>query len=318
MTKPHRSPHASVAQLNWRYLLLVVAMVLALYVVLPQIGSFRSSWDQLRQARGAWILVGAACYLGTTVAGTIMYGLLSAKRLPFGRTAIALTASSFANRLLPAGIGAMGVGYRYLRRQQLSQSQALSVVACNNLLGFVGNMILLLGLIIALPQSVGLVSLPELRVSLALCVASGFVVVAVGVGIRLLGSRLRKLLAATLQHIAAYRQKPGTVLAALVVSMCLTGCFAVCLWASSRALSVELSVVQALVVLTVSVAVSTVIPSPGGLGGAEAGLVAALVAYHIAAPTALAVALLYRLLTYWFGLGLGSVAFAWIAHKKYV
>src|SRR5437588_12961005 len=49
----------------------------------------------------------------------------------------------FANRLLPAGTGAIGVNGLYLRRQRHSLVQAGTVIGANNLIGFIGNMILL-------------------------------------------------------------------------------------------------------------------------------------------------------------------------------
>ena len=48
----------------------------------------------------------------------------------------------FINRLLPAGIGAMGVNYLYLRKNKNTKIQAASVVAINNLLGGIGHNIL--------------------------------------------------------------------------------------------------------------------------------------------------------------------------------
>jgi uncharacterized protein (TIRG00374 family) len=50
-------------------------------------------------------------------------------------------------------------------------------------------------------------------------------------------------------------------------------------------------------------------PSPGGLGGVEAALVALLVALTgLTAAQALAAALVYRVMSYWFALGVGGLA----------
>jgi uncharacterized protein (TIRG00374 family) len=100
--------------------------------------------------------------------------------------------------------------------------------------------------------------------------------------------------------------------------MTLTACHTFCLYACAHAVGLHLTVVQALVVLTVEVFGATVTPTPGGLGGAEASLVAAVVAFGFAGSLGLAVALLFRLLTYWLALATGGVAFVAAERLRYI
>jgi uncharacterized protein (TIRG00374 family) len=97
--------------------------------------------------------------------------------------------------------------------------------------------------------------------------------------------------------------------------MVLTLCYVLCLWAAAAALGVHLSVVAALLVLTLGVGAGSATPTPGGLGGYEAGLVAGLIAYGADSSAALAVALLFRLISYWLTLAAGAVAFAYAQRR---
>ncbi|MFI5271393.1 MAG: flippase-like domain-containing protein, partial [Candidatus Saccharimonadales bacterium] len=62
-------------------------------------------------------------------------------------------------------------------------------------------------------------------------------------------------------------------------------------------------------IFTLGISTGTITPTPGGLGGFEAGLFAGFVAFHVPVAPALAIALLYRLISYWLALGIGLLAF---------
>jgi undecaprenyl-diphosphatase len=59
-------------------------------------------------------------------------------------------------------------------------------------------------------------------------------------------------------------------------------------------------------------------PTPGGLGALDAGLVAGLT--HVGVPASIAVAgvLSYRLVTYWFPVLPGVVAFRWLRRNGHL
>jgi len=84
--------------------------------------------------------------------------------------------------------------------------------------------------------------------------------------------------------------------------------FAVPLYCAGRALGVAIGPLTVLFVVPAST-LAGMVPTPGGLGGVEAALVALLVAVAVeSAAVALAVALVYRVVSYWFALGVGGVA----------
>jgi uncharacterized membrane protein YbhN (UPF0104 family) len=93
---------------NRRRLAVAGLIVLAIYIVLPQLKDFRSSWQVLGHLDYGWALL-AVFFTGLTylaAAGT--YYWLAFKKLPYWQTAEIQLAAMFVNRLLPAGVTAIG------------------------------------------------------------------------------------------------------------------------------------------------------------------------------------------------------------------
>jgi hypothetical protein len=84
--------------------------------------------------------------------------------------------------------------------------------------------------------------------------------------------------------------------------------FALPLFFAGRALGVPVDPLLVLFIVPAST-LAGLVPSPGGLGGVEVALVALLVALTpVGAATAFALALVYRIASYWFALVVGGVA----------
>jgi uncharacterized membrane protein YbhN (UPF0104 family) len=221
------------------------------------------------------------------------------------------------NRLLPAGIGGIGVNYAYLRKARHGAAQAASVVAVNNGLGFAGHT-LLLAIVLALYHT----HLPPLQLwhfqHFMLIAIAG---VALVTGVVILYARFRAAVWRGLRDFASqlvtYRHRPGHFLIALLCSMCLTTANVLCLWFCLNAVYADATFVTALLAFSFGVALGTATPTPGGLGGVEAGLVAGLVAYHVDGQTALAAVLLLRLLSFWLPLAVGAPAFLLARQRQY-
>lgn len=295
---------------NRRYLLAAVLLALALYVLIPQVGIFKSSWHLLGQAVPGWLALSVGSIALTYLAGAATYCLLAIKPLKYGPTLLVQFAAMFVNRLLPAGLGAIGANYAYLRRQKHSRGQAAVIVAMNNLFGMVGHtalvvfsLLVLSGSQVALAPSYGHLAGSWFRfLLLALLVVGGLMLV--------FGWRRFKRQAIKLRRqILNYRQRPWRLPAALLSSMTLTLGNVFSLLVCGLAIGVHLPFVVVLMVFTFGIGAGTATPVPGGLGGFEAGLTAGFIAYHVPAPAALATALLYRLVSYWLPLCFGALAF---------
>lgn len=296
----------------WLYLLVLALLI---YVILPQIGTFHRSLPLLGNAKAGWLVAAVGLSLVAHMSAGFKYVSLALKPLKTYPTVLIQLAGLLVNRLLPAGIGGIGISYAYLYKAKHNKVEAGVVVTMNNLVGFVGHMLLIVALLL-----LGSTSWSQLRIGLevsTIIVLAMLLVTLFGVGLwqrKRLTTALKQLRVSLYQ----YRAHPLKLLYAIFWSVVIAGAYAACLWASAHALGTSLAFLPALVVLTLGVAASTVTPTPGGLVGVEAALVAGLVAYHIPSATALAIALLFRLITYWFALFLGCIAFIVARKQKYI
>lgn len=262
-------------------------------------------------------MVAIALTFATYAAASGTYYFLAFKPIPFARTLLVQLAAMAVNRLLPAGIGALGVNYLYLKREEHSSSQAISMVAVNNLLGILGHGLLVAVTLLLLPGT-ALSGMGRHRSD------NGMVLEAIAfVGVVLIICGLffgRRKLAGALDDIKrqllSYRHRPGSLLAGLGSSMILTLCNVLCLYVCLYALGLHLSFAAVLLVFTFGAGTGAAVPTPGGLGGFEAGLAAGFVAYGIDPAQALAAALLYRLVSYWLPLVGGVLAFIVCQRRK--
>lgn len=296
--------------------LLALVLLVALYGLLPQIGSFHDSLRLLPQARPSQLLLALLATGLTYFAAAGNYCWLAPRRLPYARTLLVQPACMFINRLLPAGIGGIGANYVYLRKNRHTRAQAGSVVAANNLLGMIAHVLLLIVLLALFHDR-----LPALHLSGGYGWVGKVLVVIIVITL-IAASRWRRRLERAgrgiLRQLFTYRQRPGRLGGALLTSMALTLCNVISFWYCAQALHARLGIVAALLVFTLGVALGTAIPTPGGLGGVEAGLVAGLVAYHLPASTALATVLLYRLMSFWLALIVGGALFLAVRRRGYL
>lgn len=300
-----------------RWLLLLVALA-ALYVLLPQVGIFHKSFRVLSQAQLTYISWSTLFTFLTFVAAAGTYWLLARQRLRYPRTVLVQFASMFANRLLPAGIGGIGVNYAYLQKAKHSPTQAATVVTANNILGFFGHAILLIILLGIYGKHLpGLHLTTRIRHLELIEIVLTIIVISILIAARRFGTRILHALSSVLRQLVSYRHQPLRLTTALLSSMSLTMCNVLSLYFCVLALHIPISLITVLVVFTFGIAVGTATPTPGGIGGIEAGLVAGLVAYHASSANALAAVLAYRLISFWSTLAVGAIAFIFVERRGY-
>lgn len=288
-----------------RFWVVGLLILLLVYVLVPQLASFHSSWQLLLHPQVGWLLLATGAVLVTYLAAALTYVLLT-PGLPYGRTLVAQFGAMFVNRLLPGGVGALGTSYAYLRSQHHASSQATAAVTLNNTLGVLGHLLLILAVAAAAPHH---------SLNLHGNARQIWGVIALGASLLLLigvwgGRRLRRGLYAVAQRLATYRHQPLRLIAALGSSMLLTTANILAFGLCCVALGVQLPFFSWLVIFTLGAGAGSAVPTPGGLGGFEAGLTAGLVAAGVASSPALATALLFRFVSYWLPLLPGAVALA--------
>jgi uncharacterized membrane protein YbhN (UPF0104 family) len=305
-------------KLSKRYLFIAFILLLTLYIVIPQIDQFKSSITTLTHPEPGWTVLAVFFTLMTYVAGAGTYCLLAFKKLSYSITLLVQFAAMFINRLLPGGIGALGANFVYLKRQRHSSAQAASVVAINNVLGGLGHY-LLLGLVLLI-TGYSTIKANQTNTSFGSNMKFVWIGLAILVIIGLIVGRKRfkKGLTELKTQLLEYRHRPGRVTLALITSICLTSFNVLALFACANALGVHLNFAIIMLVFTLGIGAGTATPTPGGLGGFEAGLVAGFVSFKVDSSTALAIALLYRLISYWLTLFAGAIAFVAAQRKQYL
>lgn len=294
-----------------------VAMLIALYVIIPQLDQFTNAFQAVRSADTLLIAAAGLAIIGAVLSSAAVYVFLAFKPISYGRSAVIQTAGMFINRLLPAGIGGMSLSADFLYRNKHTLPQASTVVIVNNTITFIGHAALLLVAVIAADAA-----FPAVRgidIPLQYYVIAGIAAVILAVIFRdKFASLLSQFSKELVGSIALYAKKKRRLLTAVTFALMNTlghaSAIALCIYA----FGLDLPLVAALVVLTGGVAAASVTPTPGGLLGSEAGLTAVLIGYGVDGGTALAVALSYRLVSYWLPLLPGALAFWFAQQKRYI
>src|SRR5690606_30384654 len=120
-------------------------------------------FDVARQA-DAWLVVAAALAIAVAIASAAMvYVWLALKPIRYRDSLVVQTAGMFVNRLLPAGIGSMGLVADFLYRHKHTLPKASAIVVLNNVITFAGHMALLVAFALLLDTSLPEIRLPGLQ-----------------------------------------------------------------------------------------------------------------------------------------------------------
>jgi uncharacterized protein (TIRG00374 family) len=188
-------------------------------------------------------------------------------------------------------------------------------VSINNLLGMLVHVSLLAAVVAA-----GIMT----DVHLGFTKKQGWIILGVALAVLLLAAtmRIRTVVARFLRNLFAslrtYERQPHRLVYAALSLLAMTGTYLVILHLAALSFGVSLTATELFIVYTAGVLVGTVVPTPGGLAGVEAGLVGGFMAYGVASPTAVAIALAFRLVTYWLPIIPGALCLYVARHRRLV
>ncbi len=298
--------------LAWRVVLTTVLLLTAGFLLARRWSVVTRS---LRVAGGSdlgWFTLALVLMASTFCTAAIVYGTLALHRLRYRQTLLVEFAGAFANRLLPAGLGGLGLNGVYLYRKQHTLAEATAVVSVNNLLGIAAHLSLLAGLLVWRPQAARALFASRQWAVSWVWIATALCLMAV-----LLMPTVRKRLVAFVHHLLQSVRIIGLVrlLRALMLSACITISYTLILFSAARSVAVDLGLAQIFIIFSIGMLVGTATPTPGGLVGTEAALFAALTGYKVSDTDAGAVVLLFRLVTYWLPLVPGAAAL-WLARAR--
>jgi uncharacterized protein (TIRG00374 family) len=301
-----------------RTLIQLLVIGLLLYIVLAGFSGLSRSLHAIQSATIGLIIAAAIAVAVSYVAATVTYMLLAPKPVPFIPTLLIQISGGLVNRLLPGGLGGLGINALYLKKRGNTLPVATAVVAINNFLGFIGNGLLLAVTLSIVPLQVSVVHVQHISWRLL----AFFMVIILLISFYLFKSKnLNRRLQSSLIEVSKYlllaARRPGKSILALLSSCALTSLHSTALFLVMQSVGIDSSWAVALIAVSAGSIVGATIPTPGGLGGAEAGIAAALVAFHVSSADAVAVALIYRGLTYWVPLLPGYAALR-VVEKRYL
>jgi undecaprenyl-diphosphatase len=293
-----------------------VVFVVALLVVLVRhqavlVAGVRAMGD----ADASGVLATAILVGSTYVFAAVSLAAASGRPLPLGRTALTQLSGVCANRVTPAGLGAMGVNLRYLEESGASRAEGLAAIGLSGVVTFLVRLATAIAVVVVAGHSgldavVHLAPAQILLVLGALAVAGAFAV-----------RRRRDLLESARgawSSVSGVRRSPGRILGLLVGSGGTTAAHALSFVTAAHACGVRLSAGSLLIVYLGGSAVGAASPAMAGLGSVEAALVAGLAGLGVDPSTAMASALTFRLVTYWMPVGPSLLALWWTRSRRSV
>jgi uncharacterized membrane protein YbhN (UPF0104 family) len=126
-----------------RMIISLIVLLLLAILLLPQIDSFEASLQHIAQSNTFELVITALLSALTFVLSADIYRLLVKHPVSYSELLIAQLATAVTSRIVPIGIGTMGLNAYILKRRKHSLSEAFAVVAANNGLGITGHVLLL-------------------------------------------------------------------------------------------------------------------------------------------------------------------------------
>lgn len=297
----------------------IVATVVGLVLLYQLTGV---DFTAIGRADPVWTLAAlAASVVCTLSAAMILIGFVPVP-LPWWRTVMVQYAGSFVRIAAPAGLGSLAINTRFVTREGVSTSLALSAVGLTQLVGFLVHVPLLLvcAYLTGTSYWTGFTPSPTVVV---ISVAGTAVVGVVLLLPRLrhaLGARIRPYLRGVLPRLLDMLQSPSSLLLGFGGTLLITAAFVLCLQFSVLAFAdpgAQVSLVAVAVVFLAGNAIGSAAPTPGGLGAVEAALIGGLTTVAgVPAAVALPAVLLFRVLTFWLPVLPGWGAFSYLQRRE--
>jgi uncharacterized membrane protein YbhN (UPF0104 family)/tRNA A-37 threonylcarbamoyl transferase component Bud32 len=313
---------AALRRIRLRDVLLMALTLVAAYTLLSQLADIGLDTiiEELSGAQLGWVLFGLvlaqlplACDAIATIAAVGM-------PLPLGPTTLLQSAIKFINLSVPSAAGKLALTVRYLQRQGVEQSVALTQGAIDGLAGFVVQAAVLVVVIPLVDIDVDLGSTDTSALVWAGIALLGAAVVGLVIAafVPSLRARVAPPFHAAVRNLRGLVSSPPRLVRLVLANLSSQLLYALVLGTALRALSADASLADLLFINTAVTLFSGLVPVPGGIGVAEAGLTAGLVAVGVPEATALAAAVIHRLLTYYLPPVWGFVALRWLGRHGFV
>jgi uncharacterized membrane protein YbhN (UPF0104 family) len=304
-------------------LLTIALLLLAAYFVFTAISNIGIDQvvQELEHADSAWLWAGLAVVPIIPVAQS--FGTLGATTLPLrlGPVIALEYAIQFIALAVPSSAARVAVNVRFFQRQGAPAAQALTIGLIDSVFGFVVQVILLITIVFS-----GLVTL-DLSLDGLNFDPTGRLLVLVGilvVGALVVAFTVPKIRRPIAARIAEARPALAVIRSPIKLAGLLGGNFvaqlllAIVLGLTVRAFGQSATLAELLLTNTLVSLFAGVMPIPGGIGVSEAAIAFCLTAIGIPSATAAAIALVFRLLTFYLPPIWGGFAMRWLRRQAYL
>ena len=304
-----------------REVVMVAALALAVYVLIPQLADVTGVWSSIKHADWEYALWALGASALTFVAAAI--GLMGAvpQRLPFPTTTAAQLAGSFVNRIVPARMGGMATNLRYLQKRGVDLAVATASIGVQQVSGLIVHVALSAVLLIWAGRNAGdaLHALPSgqtVLIGLTVLGALSGLLFLLPWGRRLLRARVLPPLQRSVSGVAAIARSPLKLLelfgGAVFLTLMNIAALALSVYAFG---ATDVSAVVIGVVFLVGSGVASVAPTPGNLGAVEAALIAGLTSVGVDSDVAVPAVFLFRIVTFWLPILPGWLTFVLLQRR---
>lgn len=296
------------------YIVLFIGLAIALFSAIKDL---RSSVTYIKNSNIKLDILILILSLITFIASTLSIVFLAVKKLKISRTFIVQLSANTMNRLLPAGIGALGILYDYLRKNKIKRSDSIATLAVNNLLGLLSGVVVLI--LFGLFGNLKLIRQVDfLRGKYFIYYSIFLIILIILILISPYGKRIIKAFKNIFSSIYAYRDRKSALFYSFIFQIALNLLNISALFLATKSIGVSLSFTAVAFLYNFAILFGTLIPAPGGVGSVDLGLVAVFILYGISSTSAIAIAILFRVLNMWVPFFLGIPALIYSKSKNYI
>lgn len=282
--------------------LLLVAGVVVLSVLLPQLTSLADAGRAMAEADWPWLLPVTVLMPLWYVTSTVTFRAATPLRPPFGLTYLTQLAAAALNRVTPNNVGGLGTNIRFLQRSGYGATDAATTMALVALANGIAGAAIIVVFVTWAGRSDARLPWPgrsELLVVAGVALGLVGLVVAVPALRRLIGGRAAPVVRRAWSSLAELATDPRRGVTMLVSSVAGSVIQLACLWFVLRAFGASVGIAVMGAVLFGGKAVAGAAPTPGGLGAVEATLIGGLSGAGVDPAVATPAVLVFRLLTNW-------------------
>jgi uncharacterized membrane protein YbhN (UPF0104 family) len=297
----------------FRVLVLLLVLV-GVYFLLPQLGSFKDTFTVLRHAFWPWMLVGLLASLLTFFAGAIVQFAAGNSLGRLSDITLLQFAGSFVNHFLPFSLGGIHLNARYYQKLGKTPVQAITMGTIPTIFEIATAVVM-----VAIISPITILELLDKlhpkhfdTWSVVPIIAAIIIIVLAIIKFR---QHIKKPITELLTAVKGIRGHQQLLL--LVSGSVATASLAsVALFLSILAVHTSVPLTGVFIIYVTASLISEVVPTPGGIGATEAVLILALAASGLSLSQAVAATLIFRLVIFWLPMIPGGLALHRINRRK--